>query len=115
MAAMEGGAISSAETGRLLGIAEAEVLRRWRSHRLVGWKEGKAAHFPVWQFKNGELLPGIEEVLQTFHSDDQWRVMGYFLGKRLSLHEQCPLGLLRSGETARVVAHAKAYAIENTW
>ncbi len=44
---------------------------------------------------------------------EQFGGRGYFLGKRLSLHEQRPLELLHSGETVRIIAHEKPYAIEN--
>ncbi len=53
MAVAERGAISCAEAGRVLGITQAAVIRRWRRHRLVGWPEGQAEHFPVWQFQDG--------------------------------------------------------------
>lgn len=115
LAAAEGGAISGKETAPLLGISEAAVIRRWRGHRLVGWKVRNAVHFPVWQFQGRTLLTGIEDVLQIFRSDDQWRVLIYFLGKRLSLNRRRPLDLLRRGEAAEVVRHATAYAVDNTW
>jgi hypothetical protein len=63
------------------------------------------------------MLRGIEEVLEIFASDDQWRIMCYFLGKRLSLRGRRPLDLLREGKVAEVIAHAKTHADpqENTW
>lgn len=79
MSGAEGGAISSAETSRLLGIRETAVLKRWHRHRLIGWTKKTRTFFPVWQFSGGKLLPGIEEVLKIFRSDDHWRVLAYFL------------------------------------
>ena len=111
----EGGSISSTEAARLLGVAKATVLRRWRTHRIVGWKRGKAVRFPLWQFAGAKLLQGIEEILQIFHSDDQWRVMMYFLSNRLSLEGRRPLDLLREGKVPKVVAHARAYAADDNW
>lgn len=115
LAADEGGSVSGAQAARLLGISKATVLRRWRGHRMVGWSEGKMARFPVWQFAGSKMLRGIEDVLQIFQSDDQWRVMRYFLGKRHSLADRRPLDLLRRGKVAEVLAHAKAFATDNTW
>jgi hypothetical protein len=111
----EGGSVSTAETARLLGVAKSTVLRRWRAHRMVGWRQARAVRFPVWQFAGAKLLPEIEEILQIFHSDDQWRVMMYFLGNRLSLAGRRPLDLLREGKVPQVVAHAKAYAADDNW
>lgn len=115
LAAAEGGAISCAETARLLGITQAAVIRRWRGHRLVGWEEQNAVHFPAWQFQGRKLLLGIEDVLQMFRSHDQWRVMLYFLGTRRSLKNRRALDMLRCGEAAEVIKHASAYAQDNTW
>jgi len=115
MSVAEGGAISSAETSRLLGIQETAVLWRWRNHRLIGWTKRTETFFPVWQFRGRKLLPGVEEVLKIFRSDDHWRVMAYFLCQRFSLEEKRPLDLLRSGKAAEIIAHAKCYAREDLW
>ncbi len=82
---------------------------------MVGWSEDKTVRFPVWQFAGSKMLQGIVEVLQIFDSDDQWRVMRYFLGKRHSFADRRPLDLLREGKVAEVIAHAKAFAADNTW
>ncbi|MGH7967213.1 MAG: excisionase family DNA-binding protein, partial [Limisphaerales bacterium] len=115
LAADEGGSISTAQAARLVGVSKTTVLRRWSNHRLVAWKHGRAVRVPVWQFAGHKMLNGIEETLQIFVSNDQWRVMRYFLGKRLSLRDRSPLDLLRVGKVAAVIAHAKAYAADNTW
>jgi hypothetical protein len=54
-------------------------------------------------------------VLAVLDSNDQWRVMLYFLSNRRSLAGRRPLDLLREGKTAEVMAHAKASAVENAW
>ena len=113
--AAEGGAVSVAKAARLLGISKTAVLKRWQTYRLVGWSDGKNMHFPVWQFRDGKLLPGIKELLQIFRSDEQWRVLMYFLGNRESLKGERPLDLLRRGEASRAIEHATDYAQDGTW
>jgi hypothetical protein len=113
--AAEGGSITCKEVAGLLGISEKSVIRRWRNYRLVGWTNGKTVRFPVWQFSNGKLLPGIQEALQIFRSDDHWRVLIYFLGNRRSLAMKRPLDLLRCGEINKVIRHATDYAQANEW
>jgi hypothetical protein len=115
MAAAEGGSISCQAAAKLLGISAASVVLRWRAYRMVGWTEGNVLRIPVWQFCEGKLLKGVEEILQIFHSDDQWRVVRYFLGKRRSLATECPLDLLRRGESAKVIKHATDYSQDNSW
>lgn len=111
----EGGSISTAQTGQLLGISRETALRRWRAHRLVGWQRGKTIRFPVWQFSGSKTLDGIEAILQVFRSNDQWRVMLYFLAPRHSLGGRRPLDLLREGQATKVIEHAQAYFVDNSW
>ena len=115
LAAGEGGSTSTARAARRLGVSQATVLRRWRRHRLIAWKHGIVVRVPVWQFSGGKMVSGTEEVLQIFRSEDQWRLLRYFLGKRVSLGGRRPLDLLREGKAAEVIAHAKRYAADNTW
>ena len=117
LAAAERGSMSTAQAARLLGVSKTTVLRRWRRHQLIAWSHGKSVRFPVWQFTGGKTLNGIEPILRIFSSNDQWRVMRYFLGGRLSLKRRRPLDLLREGKVAEVIAHAEAHAApeENTW
>jgi excisionase family DNA binding protein len=109
--------MSIAQAARLLGVSKTTVLRRWRRHRLMAWQHGRSVRVPVWQFTGRKMLNGIEQILRIFVNDDQWRVMLYFLGQRLSLKRRRPLDLLREGKMAAVVAHAKAHADPevNTW
>jgi hypothetical protein len=115
MAKAEGGALSSQQTARLLGISEQAVLNRWRRHELVAWNKGTRVFFPRWQFSNRKVSAGIKQVLKVFRSNDHWRVMGYFLMRRLSLNEETPLALIQRGQTEKVVQHAKAHLMENLW
>ncbi len=81
------------------------------------WRNAKGAFFyPRWQFTaTGALLPGIQDLLQLFASRDEWRIMRYFLSPRVQLGNQRPLDLIRSGETDRLLEHARVHAEENTW
>jgi hypothetical protein len=113
----EGGAWTGAELEGRFGLSSATLHRRRKEHRIVYWRDAKHDfHYPKWQFTApGALLPGVQEVLQLFRSEDEWRVMSYFLGKRQQLGDRRPLDLLRAGEKEAVLAHAKLHAEENTW
>ena len=109
----EGGSYSAEETRVLLKISKAAVLKRFQKGQLLGWREARqaAVRFPVWQFKDDDLLPGMAEILATF-SDiswmDEWARIGFFLGRRQSLEGKRPLDLLREG----LVQHVRAMAEE---
>jgi hypothetical protein len=113
--AAENGSLSADRAAHLLGVSKSTLLRRWRRHCLVGWKRGRSVRFPVWQFSEGKVLEGVETVLRILNSDDQWRLMLYFLANRRSLCGRRVLDLLRDGKVAKVIEHAGINKAENTW
>jgi hypothetical protein len=117
MQAAEGGACSGTDLNKLFGLTAAVLHRRRKERRIICWRDARHDFFyPRWQFTDsGALLPGVREVLQIFNSDDEWRVMRYFLGVRKQLGNRRPLDLLRAEETEKVIAHAGHHGAENTW
>lgn len=113
----EGGAWTGAELQRRFGLSAAVLHRRRKEHRILYWRDARHEfHYPQWQFTaTGALLPGLQEVLQTFRSVDEWRLMSYFLNPRRQLDDRRPLDLLRGGEKDKVLSHATLHAKENTW
>ncbi len=110
----EGGSLSSEETGSKLGISKAATLNRYRKGQLLGWREAKqnAVRFPVWQFAEDNVLPGLPEVLAVLHPAawmDDWGKLAFFLTPLASMKGKRPLDLLREGETKRVVQAAQGY------
>ena len=115
MLAAEGGSISAPQAAERLRISRTTLLRRYRSGRLLGWrKPGEAAvHFPVWQFKDRELLPGLPEVLSALvkgcaELDDVGRI-GFFLCHFGFLGHRRPLDLLRKGQIGDALLAAQAF------
>lgn len=117
MQAAEGGAWTAQELEERFGLSPAALHKRRKEHRIVFWRDAKHRfHYPKWQFtETGALLPGIQEVLQTFRSTDEWRIISYFLAPREQLRGRAPLELLRAGKVAEVVAHARVHGGENSW
>lgn len=117
MQAAEGGAWTGAELLARFGLTPAVLHRRRKEHRIVSWRNSRHEfYYPQWQFTpTGALLPGLQEVLRIFCSQDEWRLMSYFLGARRQLADRRPLDLLRAGEIENVVDHARRHATENTW
>ena len=109
----EGGSLSADDTGECLGISKAAVLKRYQKGQLLGWREAKqnAVRFPAWQFKDGNVLPGITEVLEVFRSApwlDEWARIVFFLSPLASMRGKRPLDLLRKGELRKVLRAAQA-------
>jgi len=114
MAIEEGGSMSAEEVACLLGMAKQSALNRYHQGRLLGWRSGNqgAVRFPVWQFHNGGMLPGIEQVLATLKAGnilDDWGKVGFFLQPHRLSESRRPLDLLRENKFEQVLRIAEAY------
>jgi hypothetical protein len=111
----EGGSLSAEEAARELGISKAAISARYRKGKLIGWHDERqgAVRFPVWQFKDGELLDGLEEVLIALNAgnllDDIGRML-FFLANHGYLGGERPLDCLRAGDVNKALRAAEGYA-----
>jgi len=110
----EGGSISADAAAKELGMSKVAVLKRYQNHKLVAWREEKqnAIRFPIWQFKDGKVLEGIEAVLDKLKAgplDDAGRLL-FFLSNSKFLGGKRPLDCLRAGEVHKVIVAAEGYA-----
>ena len=116
LAEAEGGSLSSEEVARLLEISKTAVLKRQAAGRLLAWREERlqAARFPRWQFnEHGQVLTGLEEVLEILNRDerlDAWGKILFFLQEKAGLDHRRPLDWLREGRLKEVQLAAQAYA-----
>jgi hypothetical protein len=109
----EGGSISASEAAEKLGISKTAVLKRYREGKLLGWREARqdAVRFPIWQFTEDNVLPGIPEVMTILNEApwmDDWGRILFFLNRRSSLDGKRPLDFLRKGRDERVLWAASA-------
>ena len=116
LAEAEGGSWSSEEAAQRLQISKTAVLKRLAAGRLLAWREERlqAARFPRWQFdEHGQVLAGLEEVVEILHQDerlDAWGKILFFLQEKPSLGGRRPLDLIRQGKLKEVRLAAQAYA-----
>ena len=102
----DGGSLSAEEAAGELGISQAAILKLYHRGQIIAWNDGRpnAARFPVWQFKDRELLDGLEETLKILSAgcrlDDFGRML-FFLSNRGFLGGKRPLDCLRAGEGTR--------------
>jgi len=82
--------------------------------KLIGWHDElqDAARFPMWQFKDGALLGGLEEVLVALNAgnllDDIGRIL-FFVSNHGCLGGERPLDRLRAGDVNEVLRAAAGY------
>ena len=115
LAVEDGGSVSSEEAAHLLGMSKTAVLKRLQAGRLLGWRGERqgAVRFPVWQFDEGRVLPGLQDVLEVLNRDprlDDWGKVLFFLHTSSRLGGRRPLDLLREKKLREVMLAAEAYA-----
>jgi hypothetical protein len=65
--------------------------------------------FPSWQFVDGGLIPGLEDVLRSLPAPGPWSRILFLQGSDPYLDGQTPLELIRKGEIGPVQRLAAAY------
>ena len=111
-----GGSLSAEEEAGELGISQAAILKMYHRGQIIAWNDGRpnATRFPVWQFKDRELLDGLEETLKILsvgcRLDDFGRIL-FFLSNRGFLGGKRPLDCLRAREVSKVLQATEGYGV----
>jgi hypothetical protein len=98
-----GGALSAEEAGRTLGITRQAVDKRRRANTLLAIREGSDWRYPACQFHQGEILPGISDVVLGFATAGPWAALDFLLASDTVLEGSTPLQVLESGDRDRVL------------
>lgn len=105
----EGGTLSAAQVGEILGIQRQAVDKRRQKNQLIGVSVGgRNYEYPAWQLTEDGVLPGLQDVLHELRDHDPWTKIGFFLNGNLRLNGESPLASLRRGETEPVIRAARA-------
>ena len=110
----DGGSLSAEGAAGELGISQAAILKLYHRGQMIAWNDRRpnAACFPVWQFKDRELLDGLEETLKILSAGcrlgDFGRIL-FFLSNQGFLGGKRPLDCLRAGEANKVLRAAGGY------
>lgn len=105
-----GGTLSASEVGTLLGISRAAVDKRRRQGSLLGLKlpSGDIA-YPGAQFNKKDVLPGLPEVLGSFHIQDPWMRLDVLLARDESLGGRTSFKALADGDVELVKSLVSAF------
>jgi hypothetical protein len=107
----DGGSLSAEEAAGEISISQAAILKLYHTRQIIAWNDGRpnAARFPVWQFKDRELLDGLKETLKILSAGCRLHDFGrmlFFLSNQGFLGGKRPLDCLRAGEVNKVLRAA---------
>ncbi len=90
-----GGVLSVHQVAQLLGISRQAVDKRRRERTLLAVLRGSDFHYPVAQFADGEMVPGLREVLATMGLEGPWGRLDFLTAADDELEGESPLGWLK--------------------
>jgi hypothetical protein len=105
-----GGTLAAQQVAQTIGISRQAVEKRRQAGKLVALATGRHGYrYPVWQFSDSGMLPGLEEVLGVLAAHDEWMQTVFFVSKNPRLGDHTPLELLEAGELTQVLDAAQMY------
>jgi hypothetical protein len=113
LAEQAGGMLTAAQVATLLGITRAAVDKRRAAGKALAVRVRSDWHYPAVQFRDGEVLPGLPDILAGMGEASGWSILAFLLAADDALGGRTPLDLLRAGETAplrRLIAAREADA-----
>lgn len=106
---MAGELLSSTQVEDLLGIKRQAIDKRRNAHKLLGLKLASDWFYPAFQFSKGDVLPGLETVLQAHAESDPWVILDILLAPDEALDGRTLLRAIEEGDeraVERLVAQA---------
>ena len=106
----EGGSISAEDVAELLGLSRQGVDYLRKTKAILAWRHTNGKwNYPLWQFDDGRIRPGIRECLKNLATDDPWSQMIFFLSPRDSLNGNRPLDLIFSKKIEAAIGTARRH------
>lgn len=97
LAEQAGGLLSAEQVAALLGITRAAVDKRRSVGKALAVRVRGDWHYPAAQFRDGEVLPGIPEIVAHRTDTSGWAVLSFLLAEEGALGGRTPLAALRAG------------------
>src|SRR5216683_1575209 len=105
-----GGALSSEQVAKVLGISRQAVDKRRSSNQLLALTQGRRGYsYPSFQFEDGRTIRGLEEVLTQLKPLDPWMQMVFFTSPNERLGGKTPIESLQKGLVGEVTRAASGY------
>ncbi len=101
--------LETGEVCSLLGVSRETIRKKVDRRQLLALPKGGDRVFPAFQFKNGEVLAGMAEVLALLDTDSPFAALSFLLSTSPSFDEKSAVQLLQSGDLEPVLAEARGF------
>lgn len=101
--------LGARKVAELLGISRQAVDKKRNTGALLAIKSGREYAYPSFQFKEGEILEGVQEVLKSLKVMGVWTKFNFLVSRDSGLGNRTPLQALQEGEIEKVKRLARAY------
>jgi hypothetical protein len=105
-----GGALTSEEVAKVLGISRQGVDKRRGLNQLLALTQGRRGYsYPSFQFDEDRTISGLEDVLSELKQLDPWMQMVFFTSPNERLNGKTPIETLQKGFAKEVRDVAVGY------
>jgi|ERR1041385_4126798 excisionase family DNA binding protein len=102
--------LETGEVCKLLGVSRETIRKKVDRKQLLALPKGSEDRvFPAFQFKEGEVLPGIKEVLEILSTDSPFVALSFLLSRSPLFRNKTALEALKAGMVKEVIAEAGSY------
>ena len=101
--------LETGEVCALLGVSRETIRKKVDRKQLLALPKGGDRVFPAFQFKDGDVLPGLAEVLAALPADSPFVALSFLLSKSPDFSGKPAYELLQCGDWEPVVAEARGF------
>ncbi len=101
--------LETGEVCALLGVSRETIRKKVDRKQLLALPKGGDRVFPAFQFRDGDVLPGIAQVLSALNTDSPFVALSFLLSKNPDWNAKSACELLQSGNVAAVVTEARGF------
>jgi hypothetical protein len=102
---MAGEMLSSSQVEELLGIRRQAIDKRRKAHKLLALRMGSDWSYPALQFDGGEVLFGLENVLNAHAEKDPWVILDILLAPDEVLSGRTLLQAMQEKDEQAIARH----------
>ena len=101
--------LESGQVCGVLGVSRETVRKKVDRKQLLALPKGGDRVFPAFQFKDGDVVPGLSEVLAALETDSPFVALSFLLSRSPDFSGRTAIEALQAGEREAVVLEAKGF------